>query len=146
MNKQRFKAFYNSSAGKITEILLFLFLLAAGAALLLRLKPGSPFIPLYCPLNALTGLDCPGCGMTRAVYSLLKGQIGAAFGYNALWPLSLTLLLIFPLLYLIKRLTGKNCIPAFLKSEKFWISMLILYILFGILRNLPFYPFDWLAA
>ena len=36
-----------------------------------------------CPVYALTGYECPGCGSQRAFYSLFHGNIGAAFKYNA---------------------------------------------------------------
>jgi hypothetical protein len=39
-------------------------------------------IPLFCPLKALTGIPCPGCGMTRAMLSITKGDFHGAFGYN----------------------------------------------------------------
>lgn len=35
-----------------------------------------------CMLNKLTGLYCPGCGGTRAVYALLSGQIIKSIYYN----------------------------------------------------------------
>lgn len=34
--------------------------------------------------NKLTGLKCPGCGMTRAIAQLCRGHIKSAFEYNAL--------------------------------------------------------------
>lgn len=39
-------------------------------------------IPLFCPFKALTGIPCPGCGMTRAILSITKGDFHRAFGYN----------------------------------------------------------------
>src|SRR6266513_4699752 len=50
-----------------------------------------PFYP-RCPLHAMTGLHCPGCGSLRAVHSLLHGDIGAALHFNALLILSLPFL------------------------------------------------------
>jgi hypothetical protein len=41
---------------------------------------------VLCPFRALTGLPCPGCGMTRAFCSLGHGDLSGAFGYNALAP------------------------------------------------------------
>ena len=46
-----------------------------------------------CILHELTGLDCPGCGMTRAVLALARLDVAAAFGYNAIWPIILGYLL-----------------------------------------------------
>ena len=35
-----------------------------------------------CMFHNLTGLDCPGCGMTRAAYALLHGRFMQAVKYN----------------------------------------------------------------
>lgn len=43
-------------------------------------------ISIPCIFNKITGLLCPGCGNTRAAISLIKGDIVAAFSYNALFP------------------------------------------------------------
>ncbi|MFW6158695.1 MAG: DUF2752 domain-containing protein [Planctomycetota bacterium] len=37
-----------------------------------------------CPFRAITGLRCPGCGMTRAMLSLAQGQVARAAGFNPL--------------------------------------------------------------
>lgn len=35
-----------------------------------------------CIFRTLTGWQCPGCGITRACLSLLKGEIRTSFSYN----------------------------------------------------------------
>lgn len=40
-----------------------------------------------CPFKRLTGLPCPGCGMTRAYLALLRGDISGAFQLHPLFPL-----------------------------------------------------------
>jgi hypothetical protein len=37
-----------------------------------------------CPVLQLTGWQCPGCGSTRALYSLLHGDVAKAFAMNPL--------------------------------------------------------------
>ena len=44
--------------------------------------PGGP-TPL-CPTKALFGIDCPGCGTARALYSLTHLDVSAAVRYNIL--------------------------------------------------------------
>ena len=39
-----------------------------------------------CPVKMLTGYDCPGCGMTRAIISFFKFDFKKAFGYHCLFP------------------------------------------------------------
>jgi hypothetical protein len=64
-------------------------LIAAGAVLALAVialyalvDPGAALFP-RCPLKALTGFDCPGCGSQRAFHALLRGDIAGAWRYNA---------------------------------------------------------------
>lgn len=52
---------------------------------------GQSFFP-RCWLYQTTGLQCPGCGATRAVHELLNGRISEAFRLNALMILALPIL------------------------------------------------------
>jgi len=46
-----------------------------------HLPPDGAGIPV-CFFRAVTGLPCPGCGLTRAFSSLLQGRAEAAFAYH----------------------------------------------------------------
>jgi len=35
-----------------------------------------------CPIALITGIACPGCGMTRAVAHLIRGDMAAALTYH----------------------------------------------------------------
>lgn len=39
---------------------------------------------IYCPIKAITGKYCPGCGVTRMCMALLSGDIKTAVRYNLL--------------------------------------------------------------
>ena len=45
--------------------------------------------PVICTFRAMTGLPCPGCGLTRAFCEIARGNIGASL---AMHPLGLVLL------------------------------------------------------
>ena len=47
-----------------------------------------------CRFRQWTGIACPGCGGTRAVCSLLEGDIVAACGHNMLLPVVALILLV----------------------------------------------------
>lgn len=59
---------------------LVVFVLAF-AAYMLRETGGAGWMP-GCVFRKVTGLECPGCGMTRATYATLHGRIGDAFRLN----------------------------------------------------------------
>ncbi|MCR4720549.1 MAG: DUF2752 domain-containing protein [Lachnospiraceae bacterium] len=48
-----------------------------------------------CPIKYVTGVSCPGCGMTRAMWSLLHFDFAQAFYYHPMWPLPILWLAAF---------------------------------------------------
>src|SRR5258706_4453587 len=58
--------------------------LAAGAVILYRFNPATVHFYPSCVFHALTGLQCPGCGTTRALHHLLHGDVAGAFRLNAM--------------------------------------------------------------
>ncbi|GIW46929.1 MAG: hypothetical protein KatS3mg078_0806 [Deltaproteobacteria bacterium] len=49
-------------------------------------------IPVFCPFRLLTGVSCPGCGMTRAFIALAEFDVSLAIKLN---PFSVPLFLYF---------------------------------------------------
>jgi len=52
-------------------------------AIVFWLPPEGGFYPV-CPIHALTGTLCPGCGGTRALHALLHGRVSVALHFNSL--------------------------------------------------------------
>lgn len=71
-----------------TGAALGLVLAAAVAGTALRLPAVTRLLP-PCPVAALTGLSCPGCGSGRAFAALARGDLAAAVGFNPLLLLAL---------------------------------------------------------
>ncbi len=46
------------------------------------MNPSRPLPIDLCLLKAWTGLDCPTCGLTRAVCSVLQGDWAASLGFH----------------------------------------------------------------
>lgn len=62
-------------------------LLVLGAALIAIyaiFNPDDTWWMPRCPINFLTGLQCPGCGSQRAIHALLHGNFAEALKFNAL--------------------------------------------------------------
>ena len=88
-----------------------------------------------CPVYRLTGLQCPGCGNSRAALALLRLDVKAALGYNLLFPLEFGYLL-----WVILRVCY-----AYWQTGKFsyrplrpWMDVVVLVavVLWGIVRNI----------
>jgi hypothetical protein len=54
--------------------------------------------PSFCPFKVLTGLPCPGCGLTRSSVTLLHGDLGTSLYFH---PLGLPLVLMLVTLALV---------------------------------------------
>ncbi len=117
---------------------------ALGAFVVSYFNPTTAgFFPV-CPLHAATGLNCPGCGMTRGFHAIFHGDISAALHFNLLLPVFL-----FVGIYLFISLgsiviRGRGLSFNIFKPYLLW-SFLIALVVFGIARNLPFYPFTFFS-
>ncbi len=112
--------------------------------LLWRFDPAKSPVPL-CGFHAMSGLYCPGCGTLRATHELLHGHLLSALHDNALWTLSLPLLLYLGASQLWAR-AGRRGWPGDVTDKPwFWIGVAIVAAIFFVLRNLPWGPFTWLA-
>lgn len=75
---------------------------------------GRVFFRAFCPSVIVTGLPCPGCGLSRAVWFLVTGQPQRSF---ALHPLGLFWLLFILCFFINRYILGK-------KSNKTMIVLL----------------------
>lgn len=90
---------------------------------------------LTCIFYDITGLYCPGCGITRMFLALSKLEFYQAFRYNSL----VFCLLLFALMYIFYNF---GCYKKVKKlNSKATIVLIIIVILFGILRNIPYFEF-----
>ena len=78
-----------------------------------------------CPFHAITGLPCPGCGMTRAMISLGQLNLGEAIGYN---------LFSIPLLILMTLYVWPGKFPSILQNQSFSIIIFCAVIFVWLMR------------
>lgn len=61
--------------------------LVVGLAVLVALVVAAAFYPFGgpgCGFRLVTGFPCPGCGMTRSMIHVAKGDLGASFAFHPL--------------------------------------------------------------
>lgn len=116
----------------------------AGAAVVGYFNPTTAgFFPV-CPLYALTGINCPGCGLTRGFHALFHGDILTALHFNALLPIFAFLIGFAVLSMFLIAVRGRGLSWRVFPPSAMY-GFLILAAAFFVLRNLPFYPFTLLA-
>ena len=124
---------------------------AIGVVGILGLGAAAKFLDLAswgllpeCPFHKATGLDCPGCGLTRGVGALLEGDIVGAVQYNALIPLYLFVFGYFFVSIFLIAVRGRGLTWAIFRPSLIYGSI-VLALLYAVARNLPYYPFNMLA-
>lgn len=127
--------------------LLLAALLAGVAAALVTLRffdPATSGVFPPCPVLYLTGWYCPGCGSLRAMHAILHGNLREAWSLNPLTVLLLPFVAYGTGSYALFEIRGRHLPGLFLPAV--WIRALCaVIILFGIARNIPVHPFDFLA-
>ncbi len=111
-------------------------ILLAGIALsyaaIVHLTPLS--IP--CVFYKVTGLYCPGCGVSRMCLALLRLDIAAAFRANCAILLMLPFAAAMLLWWCVRYVRTGECVqPRWMKAAV-WTAIAVLLV-FGVLRNLP---------
>lgn len=121
-----------------TVLLLFGGLIAAGVIYIIFYSLTGIGIP--CVFHAVTGLKCPGCGISRMFISLLHFDFVSAFHYNAALLVLSPVFLILAITIIVKYIkTGTQKLSR--GQSAVVIALIVLLILFAVLRNLPFVTF-----
>lgn len=143
MNSAQTIDFKNSTTERVSAA-LGLIGIAAGAFVVGYFNPVTAGFFPQCPFHALTGLNCPGCGMTRGFNALFHGDILTAIHFNALLPIFAFIFSYFAFSLFLITVRGRGLSWKFF-SPKILTAFLVVVVIYAIVRNLPFYPFSLLA-
>lgn len=128
------------SPGIFASIMLGATAIGAGA-IIFSFNPSTHGFYPVCAFHTLTGLNCPGCGATRALYALLHGNFLRALKDNALFVASLAAAAICGARFISRKLKGQ---PAmFHVPPKLLWAFLVVALIFTVVRNMP--GFEWLS-
>ena len=111
--------------------------IACGCAYVGLNNPESKQLFPVCGFYSLTGFYCPGCGMTRAMHSVLHGNIVRAVQFNAMLVVALPVLIYLYVLWASWAFTGKK-LPTFTVSKKLMWTLIAIAVVFIVGRNFPF--------
>ena len=110
---------------------LALIILGAAVLLLGLFALGIPGWP--CPILQALGIPCPGCGLTRATFLLLRGNVQASLTYHAFAPVFLLGLSVIGVAGLLPEKARLRLIEKLIVSERrtgivfILLTVLILY-------------------
>jgi len=111
-------------------------ILGAGAFVFFFNPSTHGFYPV-CLFHQLTGLNCPGCGATRALYALLHGNFLLALKDNALFIFTIAFLAARGAKHFLRKSAGQ-----FISPKMLW-AFLVVAGIFTVLRN--FLAFSFLS-
>lgn len=121
-----------------------LFIAGVGLILLRTFDPARSWIFPPCPVHYLTGWYCPGCGSLRAIHALLHGSVYAAWAMNPLTIVLLPFIAYGLVSETLVGLRGRGLPQLRLRSSAIYALGCVI-VVFGVIRNLPLAPFNWLA-
>ncbi|WP_421119960.1 DUF2752 domain-containing protein [Aquihabitans daechungensis] len=79
-----------------------------------------------CPLRAVTGVPCPGCGMTRLADAVVHGRFREAAGADLAGVAVLGVLAVVAVTYLVRVVIRKDDPPAWMRSPLLVVGLVAL--------------------
>lgn len=112
---------------------------AVGSGVVAYVNPSETHFLPVCPLYALTGLACPGCGLTRAFHALFTGDWIGALDFNLLTPVWAVIFAYVAISLTLTAIRGRG-LPMWPTHPRFLMIFMVVLLIFGVLRNIPVWP------
>lgn len=118
------------------KILVCVFPVLCAAALYLISKAVFVSLPLpRCFTHTVFNVYCPGCGLTRSVFALIRGDLLMSLRQNAVVVLGAALAAVYYVEFAL-RIFGKRFRIGFLHSMNFFYAIVAALAVYTLLRNL----------
>ena len=115
---------------------LFICGIAFLAVIYFNIDPAASYLVPKCPFHYLTGLDCPACGVQRAVHALLHGDIVTALRYNYFLAISIPYF-VAVLVTTFDRGRRMQAARHYIQHPTVVLIFLALTIVWWVVRNIP---------
>lgn len=105
---------------------------------LAAVDPNTPGHYPMCPLKALTGYDCPGCGLLRATHDLAHGNVAGALDHNVLVVVLAPLAVVLWVRWVMRAwrgVTPQVTMAQFRRRNAILLAGLVAVLVFGVVRN-----------
>lgn len=89
-----------------------------------------------CPFKVLTGLQCPGCGLQRALHALLQGRFVEAIHYNYFLLFGIPYLILFGLRALLPVSNSKRRLTRVIEDRRLILIYVVLFFVWLVVRNI----------
>nr|WP_329127673.1 DUF2752 domain-containing protein [Streptomyces sp. NBC_01465] len=109
---------------------------AAAFAYVGSVNPNHPGHYPVCPLYAVTGVYCPGCGGLRSAYAVAHGDLVTALGDNALAVVGYGVFAVVMVVWIVRALQNRPMRVAL--PARWWWAIGGIALIFSVVRNLPF--------
>ena len=129
----------NTKKKRAIAVLIVFILLIAGSFLYYYIN-SQYHVGIPCVFYEVTGFFCPGCGITRAIFSLIELDIKSSFHNHFLFMISLPFLIIYTFIR-VKDWVNFQEKPRKIVPSSYLYLILGVVILFGVLRNFDCFSF-----
>jgi hypothetical protein len=91
-----------------------------------------------CPFKLLTGLPCPGCGITKSIIFLYKGDIMRSLAYHIFGPLVILFCIVSIVVLMAELITKKEYLHKLYYNKRLAYSMGFILVSYHITRLVIF--------
>ena len=113
-----------------------IFLVLLGGILLYNLNPTQYWFMPKCPFKLITGLNCPGCGIQRAIHALMHGEIKEAIHYNYYLLYSGPYAVSFLLVWLMPQNSFRDKLKSLIENKHVVNFYIVTFLMWLVIRNI----------
>ena len=111
-------------------------LVILGGILIYNLNPTQYWFMPKCPFKLITGLNCPGCGIQRAIHALMHGEIKEAIHYNYYLLYSGPYAASFLLVWLMPQNSFRDKLKSLIENKHVVNFYIVTFLMWLVIRNI----------